>query len=271
MMATADRTPDGAAETSVEDWRVGISGLVGDLRRLVLMMIDHQSDTRIYRLGFLTYAGRTALDRQTVEERRVRAENAQQGHPAPSADISPPGDFRVVAADADLTTTLRHTARRLLKHHKANDRAPVPALAGEPTPSMQQLLDYVLELTAEATDDKLLAGIYRDLNTAREESERAVDGVGRDHLPDPCPFCGHQTLVVDFRQDLIQCDRDPKTGLVSPCVCPDPICECKSKPVAFRHTWYRNPLDQRRKTPSDTWHKLAGRLKFSRNTISPTK
>lgn len=276
MMATADQHPTEAPTAGVEGWKVSIGSVVGALRHLVGVMdgVQHQVDTRVFRLGFLTHAGRESLDRQTREERRVRAENAQQGHPPPSGDISPPGNFSAVAADADLTTTLRHNIRRLRKHLTASAAViGIPynlvALSPGQDPTVRQLLDHLENLVLDIPNDdtaadKLLASVYRDLDVARQSTETAVNGAGRTLLPDSCPHCGNHTLVVDFKDDLIRCDRDPKTGIPSRCVCSDPLCECKQKPVAYRHTWYRNPHDPRRSSPADTWNKLAGRLKFSR-------
>lgn len=270
MMATTGRRPsEGPGElASTEDWKVAISETIRELRGVVLTMVDHQVDARLYRLKHLSYVGRREQNRQTREERRIRAENAQQGHPAPSASTPTPGHWATVAADATLTAALRHTSRRLIRHFKARDVPPAVESIAEPT--IEDLLTYVLDMALQVTDHKLLAEIHRDLEAVRWETEQAIDGVGRDVLSDPCPYCGQQTLVVDFREDSIQCGPDPRTGLTSACVCPDPLCQCKSKPIEFRHTWYRNPHDPRRTSTGDTWSRLAGRIKFARN-IRPTK
>ena len=74
-----------------------------------------------------------------------------------------------------------------------------------------------------------------------------------------CPHCENRTLVVYFADDLIRCDRHPKTGRYEDCTCSDPLCECKIRPASFRHEWHRS-----KGTKPNGWWALADRLNLER-------
>jgi hypothetical protein len=247
------------AERSVEELQVQVAGLVVDVGRLAGLTIK-LTDSRQRGLGFLTFAGRRALYDLVRTERRIR--NAQLGLPAPSGDIAVPGNLQAINADAELTMTLQHCIRRLHKaiaHHVC----PLDRLPGEP--DVGDLLRHLYTLTWFTCDRAVLAAVVRDLETAETLLQRLVDGDDKVLLEDPCPYCGRRTLVVQFKEDLIRCDTDQRTGERHPCQCPNNACDCKVRPRQFRHTWYRATHDQRRTVgAADTWHHLRGLLSTSR-------
>lgn len=224
----------GAVELYIE-----IRHLVDELGRLAGHISD-LSNTRQRGLGFLTYEGRVALDRQTREERRIRDWNASNRFPAPAGDNPAPGNLTAIRADAELTFTLKHCARQLIRSLTRNRVCALHRLPANP--NLADYLTHVYELAWLARlshDTSTLTAVARDLTNARDSATLVVDGNDRVLLEDPCPHCGNRTLVVTFTDDTIRCGRDPKTGAYMRCRCTVDNCPCQTNPVTNRHEWHR--------------------------------
>ncbi|MET1062464.1 MAG: hypothetical protein ABWX71_06175, partial [Aeromicrobium sp.] len=101
-----------------------------------------------------------------------------------------------------------------------------------------------------------------------ERVTRCIDGNQVKAMPDPCPWCGHHTLVANLTRGVITCDRDPHTGEHEPCVCSDSYCQCKTKPRTHRHTWQRDDPAHK----GSSWEGLRRAINAARNTDpDPTK
>lgn len=156
---------------------------------------------------------------------------------------------------------------------------PMPAVttivAADERPHVNELADRLDQLVDAAPSPTLLAPVERDLADLVDQVSTVVDGPNRSHRPDPCPHCGHHTLIRyeatrTRTQPLIRCERDPrwKAGHYRPCVCSSAICQCKTDPVAYRHEWFDNPKD---KTQRHVWE-LIDRIKLIKeNTVLETK
>lgn len=269
---------DGKPKTTPE-LQAALVEILLDLGELTGYVHD-LADTHQPGLGFLSFQAKQALDRQTRSERadwsaahsaRAWTESLGLGHLKPLGESPTPGNFRSLASDADFTFTLLDAARRLTASlQREGKQLQVPPVVREPTAT--QLLWHVGTLVHLTHNAQLLRSLTRDLQGVQETAQALVHGNDRVLLEDPCPYCGNRSLVVYFADDLIKCDRDALTGQKAACTCPDPLCDCKQKPVAHRHVWYRSPTDKR-KTPTDgTWSSLAGRLKFLRKAAAePSK
>lgn len=223
---------------------------------------------------------------------------------AGTGEIPAPGNFRGIATEADLAFAVLghiHRIRRvvLASGHPdpepqlfANARtavaaAPRPAGFIGPMPAVitivpaadplavPELLDRLGRLVDAAPSPTLLAPVQRDLEQLVDQVSTVVDGNDRTHRPDPCPHCGHHTLIryeATRRrpQPFIRCERDPRWNSkhYRPCVCSSAICQCKTDPVTYRHEWFDNPKD---KTQRPVWE-LIDRIKLIKeNTVLETK
>lgn len=269
MMATADRRPQDATAVQGEQLdalalQVELSSVLGDLQGLVPHLLQ-LTTTHPRGLGYVTHAGRLAMGKQHQEEKQVARDNARLGFPAPSGDKPAPGNLTPVSAHADLTMRLIDAGHKLTQALLLQgDVCPATRLSREATNT--QLLDYLLDLQRLVRHLPTLTKVTADLTEIRDRVSDIVDGQARVSLrelwgPDAvCPHCHRPTLVL-YGRDVIVCEEDTRTGEKHPpCTCSDVMCECKSRPRAFRHTWYRDPRDERRGTAS-TWHHLAARLK----------
>lgn len=83
---------------------------------------------------------------------------------------------------------------------------------------------------------KGLEHLLRDLDHLERTVADVVDGPARTNHPDPCPWCGHRSLVVCHRapgrdEMFIACDGK------HPCRCDDEWCACQRDPIRNRHEW----------------------------------
>lgn len=262
-------TPEPLATTApivdVTDIQAEISATLTDLAVLVDLVAE-LLDTQQRGLGFLTPDARKAQDQMMRAERRARVDTKKRalglgfmrGTPSTygTGHITGAGNPTALSVDADITFTLIHLSQRTVR---ALTRAGVCALhrlPGEPTTS-----DHIAHLRAlawTAPSIPLLASIQRDLERLVESATYVVDGNDRIQLGN-CPHCGtktENTLVVYFKTGIVRCDRDPRTGHYSPCVCGDPYCACKHKPVSHRHEWHRD-----RGAARNGWWALSDRMK----------
>lgn len=262
----------------VEDLQAEISKSLTDLAALA-DLVHQLVDSHQRGLGFLTAEGRKILDAQLLADRKFRRTQpdrfdddgrlvlgldflnrdtmvAGTGHVATAATIS------ALSVDAEILFTLHHLIRRVTK---ALERAGLCTLHRLPAePPRNQLLAHLRKLCWDAPSRSLLTEVQRDLDQLHEAANLVIDGNDRTAMDDPCPHCGRKTLVVYFRKGLIRCDRDPRTGHFQVCRCPDSYCDCKQKPVSFRHSWWRAARLAPNPRTAHDWHDLAGRLNHNR-------
>lgn len=269
MTTDAQLQPEATHAELLDDLQTQVGELLTTLANLA-PMVEALTDTRQRGLGFLTPEGRDAQDRIHRAGKQAgadRLEGSRIATWAPGVDIvdvgpgeSPaPGNIGGLSMAADIVTTLHHTARYLIN---LQARAGICTLVRIPTePTTEQLVAAVRQLTWQTTSLRHLEAVRRDLEHLRDETLRLIDGNDRTVLNADCPHCGNRTLVVYFADDLIRCDRHPKTKRYEPCTCPDPLCDCKTRPVTYRHEWHRA-----KGTKPNGWWALADRLNLERST-----
>lgn len=235
----------------------------------LIPLIAALTDSRQRGLGFVTYEGKQIQDDMIRSDRadldkRIRAARELKLLPADGfirgrGESPAPGNIIAVSVEAHVHTTLHHVVRQLV-HDQA--RHGVCTLVRVPQDAtLPELVAATRSLSWSCTTTTLLDTIERDLAQLVDDAHRLIDGNDRTVLYANCPHCGNRTLVVYFKDDLIRCDRHPKTGRYEPCTCPDPLCDCKTRPRAFRHEWHRS-----RGTKPNSWWALADRLNLERNT-----
>jgi hypothetical protein len=234
-------------------------GQLEPLQDLVARLVDtHQRG-----LGFLTPDARAAMGAQYIADRRYRTTQADRdvvgldwlnrdADVIPSGHVRAPGTVSAVSTSADIAFTLHELVQKttwwLERREGTCVIGDVPA---EPTP--EQLILRLRALVLHVTSDRRLLHVWRETRRLVEDATYVVDGDERAALDDPCPHCDRRTLVAYMRRDLIRCDRD-RTGRYGLCRCSDPLCECRRRPIAYRHEWHRTPQaagDRRR-----TWSAL---------------
>lgn len=221
----------------------------GDLRVLVLAELAAIRDqlrlvrplvsTRQATLGFLSVEAAKVQDDLIREERRDRAQHARDGikvsgvTPAPGSinAFSLLAEWEGLLADVERSVTTR-LSRAGMCHVVSR---PLTAADSEPAK-----YDRVVELVRVLNRDVYLRRVHADLVDLHARVVRCVDGNQVKAMPDPCPWCGLQTLVANLTTGVITCDRDPHTGEHVACVCSDSYCPCSKKPVSHRHTWHRD-------------------------------
>jgi hypothetical protein len=257
---------------AIDQLQTEISAQLTDLTVLTERVVD-LVDTHQRGLGFLTPLGRQAMDRQVRDERAERRGQPDRvdeaGHPvngldwlnrttpvAGTGNVPAPAEVPAVAMDAEIYFTLRDLVRRIVRDL---DRAGICTLHRLPAePTNTQLITHLRGLVMSAPKASLLAQVSSEVAHLLEQATVLVDGNDKAFLGD-CPHCGNPTLVVYFNDGEIRCDRDPHTGHFGPCRCPDAYCDCKKKPISFRHTWHRD-----RAAATDGWWTLADRLNLTR-------
>lgn len=206
-------------------------------------MVAALADSRQRGVGFMSYDARQIENAMIRKERRQLLEAIKDGKPFGHGTTAAPGNIAAISAYVEIGTAAQHGAWRLTRWLGRNgirvrlEAAPDQSyVAGA---SVIQLLTTLRSLIAEISDDDLLNAVLDDLEHVRDLAERLIDGNDRALLDVPCPHCGRKTLVVTFKDGLITCSKDHATGKRHPCTCTDPLCECKQRPLAHRHTWHR--------------------------------
>lgn len=251
---------------------------LGQLEPL-LPLVERLTDSRQHDgFGFLTPGARKALDAQVKADRRalrgqedrdtVGLDWLNRDHDIKlSGHVRAPGNVAALSVDADIVFTLRHLVKSTTRRLYLGDRiclVPAAPLPAEPT--TLQLIGRMRELVVLVRHEDHLNQVWRELQRLKADAAQLVDGDDRTLLVEPCPYCDRRTLVLLKEDDpdggrvphVIRCDRDQHTGAYAPCRCPDPVCECKTKPVAHRHEWIRptpGVPDKRRK-----WRDLSNLL-----------
>jgi hypothetical protein len=237
-------------------------------------LITALTDSRQRGLGFLTWEGKQIQDAMIRKDRedldqRIRTARAtgrlpKDGFIVGRGESPSPGNIVAISVEATFHFALHDQVRRLLRGLATQGVCSLTRI-----PEDADVPDLVAALRAliwQSTDMGHLQAVHRDLEHLVEEARRLIDGNDRTLLGTECPHCDRRTLVVYFADDLIRCDRDPKTGRYEPCTCNDPTCSCKTRPQAFRHEWHRT------KKPH-TWQALSDRFNFTREagTADPGK
>lgn len=219
---------------------------------------------------------------------RALAASAGQGLAMNSSET--PGNLPAISAEAELMATLHASIKTLRSQlwrahgqettrYYPDNRAPLRIRHGActlvrvgpkcrtctaldlitpPEPSFEQMLWIARSLSWDVTTTTTLHRVLRDLEAAHKTATDLVDGNARVLLADTypgivCPHCNRATLAAFFRDDVIRCDRDPDTGQWETCICTDPFCECKNRPVEFRHDWVRTKPSRDKRS----WYALA--------------
>lgn len=238
--ATADPTPTG------EDLQLEIVAVLSTLLDLV-PKVAALADAPQRGLGFLSYEGQQVQNDLVRKERRDQIKAAILGRPLGHGATAAPGNFPAIATYVEIWSASRHQVRRLVRWQTKNGRGPTTAPLVDQPPAdgatAIQLLRMLRPLIWETTEDKVLRAVLDDLVHVEALANRLIDGPSRVPYPDAlCPHCGRPTLVAVFVHGVIEsvvCDQDQTTGTRHACTCPDPLCECKQRPIAHRHTWHR--------------------------------
>lgn len=208
--------------------------------------------------------GFPGLETLEIQGQMVRTERAQRalrlkaGEPVGTGEIAAPGNLNALSVDAEVWATLHDHVRRIVRHLNQMGACSIVAVReGLTTKQLGTLLLGLVEgIPFNAAAETLVDGIIRDLEHLVEEVDQLLNGNPRARLG-ACPHCGRNTLVAYFREDLIRCDREPRSRHYAPCACSDPLCGCHENP-SYRHTWHRLH------TGSDGWLNLAGRIKLDK-------
>jgi hypothetical protein len=201
-------------------------------------------DSRQPSLGFLTVEAAKVQDDLIRAERRDRARHAREGV-KPSGVVPAPGSvnaFSLLAEWNDLLADVeRSITTRLLRAGVCHVTTRPMALESDDVETAADLRYLrVVDLVSVLSRDRDLRRVHNDLTDLRARVQRCIDGNQLKALPDPCPWCGHMTLVADLASGEIRCGRDPHTGDYAACVCSDSYCPCKTTPIRHRHTWHRD-------------------------------
>lgn len=239
----ADFTRYGVAHTHGDDTpRVLVLTTMGAIRHdlgLVYALID----TRQPGLGFLSVEAAKVQDDLARAERKDRARHARDGV-TPSGVVAAPGSISAYSLIAEWHQTLAETEHELTTRltrvgicHITS--RPDPTAGNNPDRDDALLYARVVDLIAATTRPGWLRNLHTHLEDLHTRITRCIDGNQVKAMPDPCPWCGHRTLVADLTTGVIRCSRDPETGNYQSCICSDSYCACKT-PTRERHTWHRD-------------------------------
>lgn len=263
-----------AAQTAVGQMLTKLENLYPFVRALVN---SHQEPY----VSFLLPEQLADQNRSYRADRFARDLAASAGHQLPGRESPAPGNLGAISIDALLHFTLhavikamRNNLKARSRHHLVTDRGQVykevcttlpyclectGLTVRTPTePTFEQLLWATREMSWQMTTLNPLQHVLRDLEDVYSQGVDLIDGNARIRLDQVypgvvCPHCKKATLAAFFRDDLIRCDRDPDTETWEQCICSDPFCECKNRPIEFRHDWIRSkPLRDKR-----SWYALA--------------
>lgn len=236
--------------------QVAITKTIADLQAIA-PMVKNLADTHQRGLGFLSFDARQVQNAMVRDERRLRRKAQVLGQPTGHGATAAPGNIAGINADVEIWAVTRHQIRRLNKWLIVRGHQAVEAAGDADTLQLLQLLDAQI-LTI--TDDPALRSVHDDLVNVLAQSQNLIDGNDRVQLDVPCPHCGRTTLLVTLKDGVVTCGRDPRTGRHHDCTCPSSVCECKTRPIAYRHTWHRE-----RASKPDGWITLANQIRTHRN------
>lgn len=254
-----------AAGAHVAAERAGATALTLALAELEAIRVELPTlrmllDSRQRGLGFLSVEAAKVQDDLLRQERRDRVEHARDGITV-TGHTQAPGSINAFSLLAEWTALLVEIERFLTSRL---DAAGVCVLATGPSrDDMDDTTRYirVVRLLAVCRRGRWLTRLHSDLVQLHDRITRAIDGNQVKAMPDPCPWCGHRTLVADLLAGVIECGRDPDTGHYEPCICSDSYCPCRA-PGRFRHTWMRDHKAHR----GSSWHGLRDAINASQRT-----
>lgn len=255
------------SDEQIVELQYDVMTALGDLQTLQ-PLVARLMDTHQRGLGFLTPAARKALDAQVATDRhalRTQPDRDTVGldwlnrdrDVIPTGHVRTPGNVSALSVEADMYFTSRQLVKRTTRWlYKVDGVCVLGDLPAEPT--VDALVDRLRTLVVLVTHEQPLNQIWREIRRVTNDATFLVDGDDKTLMADPCPHCGNKTLVVHWPADLIRCDRDQRTGHYQFCRCVDPLCDCRNKPIAYRHEWHRTDAaagDRRR-----TWRALTNLL-----------
>jgi hypothetical protein len=199
-------------------------------------------------------AGVQALEERAMRRNRGRRAGEKVGHAwlrrgddAIVRDAVPaPANVHAVSIGDEISRALHHITIDLADYdnvrgvpqlrglgyvvHTINDiRARVATCLWSPGQHDEEAERAPLERSRDALTE--LADTTRKFFEGQEQ---------RTHLRNfDCPHCGQRSLIVFWAKGITRCDRVPGNPHYQPCVCRNSLCECKNRPVAHRHTWFR--------------------------------
>lgn len=180
--------------------------------------------------------------------------------------VAAPATIAAVSALAEIHFGLLHHLRRLsrpallvaLEHEQTleEDAAVCPwprhPIVVEPLGADATIAELAVQLVRTLRDYQNRPGlqaILDDLDRLEEAARTALDGPARTNHPDPCPWCGRDSLVIHHREDgrpvqVIRCEGRHE------CHCDFEWCPCHRNPFANRHEWVNSGR------ATNTWHQL---------------
>jgi len=256
-----------------DDIRDTLRHLVALDQQLAAIAEDRDQPT----LGFQTPDSKAAQSRATILDRAAaRGLHARRadvglaflnGGPNPgSGTVAAPVAIAATSAAAGIRYGLLHHLRRLTRTATAlaaeleqtaldDDNAcpwPRPAVDGQPLPvdaTTAQIAQRLWDHVRGYTNRPGLQAIRDDLDTIEDTARDVTDGPSKSNHPDPCPWCGRQTLVVHHREhgqrtQTIRCEGTHR------CQCDYTFCGCHRNPRDNRHEWVNSGR------AANTWHQL---------------
>lgn len=195
-------------------------------------------DTHQAGIGFLTVEAAKVQDDLLRTERHDRLAHARDGltvpgHAPAPVSVSPlslMGEWRDLLLDT----------HRFLSEHAARAGI-VDAFASDDATTDDELADALTTrlVVLGFKRTSYLNRLHRDLVSLGDRGARCIDGTQIKAMPDPCPWCGLNTLVADLTNGVITCGTDAATGIRQWCICSDSYCPCHTN-HRHRHTWVRD-------------------------------
>ncbi|GAA1909192.1 hypothetical protein GCM10009737_07960 [Nocardioides lentus] len=229
--------------------------------------------------GFLSPEAKNAMNEQHRKERHARYFNQLMGVEAPGWAPTPMNIAAVsIAAEIDrfLIDIVDDLHRRLARARLCLISEPWRGFRDQRL-TRDQAGRYAADLLSVYTRPAELRRIHAEGENLAARARRFLDGAQTVAHDQPCPWCGHMTLVAHLTAGVIRCESDRHTGRRLPCVCPDQYCACKTSPVGHRHEWHRDvlkadpaPGETKHRLHSQTWHGLKGLFRDRARTSTST-
>ena len=259
-----------ASTASVEQLQLEIVAQLSSLLDLIPKVAD-LADSHQRGVGFMSFDARQLENAMIRKERRLQIKAEILGRPLGHGATAAPGNLAAISAYVEIWAATRHQVRRLTRWLAKNGTVPTVAPVVDEVPvdgaTAIQLLRMLRPLIWETDEPRVLRAVIDDLANVETLAKRVIDGPASVYYPDvACPHCGRPSLRATFVEgdvESVTCDKDQTTGQRHACTCSDPLCECKERPIAHRHTWHRT-----RGNKPDGLLTLSGRLKLTRTATT---